>query len=316
MGPPGPRGIGGEMGPTGPPGPPGLPGPPGPAGYYDGGVQPWIGKGPQPQPIWNGNGPQPYWDGKGNGLLRDEASPKDNVVRGDVEFGLDALTQRILRVRQPMGTQNNPALSCRVLRRYLPEAQSGLYYVDPNQGSPLDAIQVFCNMEAGETCVYPSQIIIPQKNWYTSKTKDKKHVWFSESMPEGFQFQYGSNGSDPDAVNIQLNFIRLLSKRGHQNLTYHCRNSVAYMDQASGNLKKAVLLQGSSDVSLRAEGNARFRYRVTQDGCTQHTGSWGKTVIQFKSRHLSHLPIIDIAPMDVGAPDQEFGVEIGPVCFS
>ena len=27
------------------------------------------------------------------------------------------------------------------------------------------------------------------------------------------------------------------------------------------------------------------------------------------------MPIVDIAPMDVGAPDQEFGAEFGPVCF-
>ena len=67
---------------------------------------------------------------------------------------------------------------------YLP---IGFYYVDPNQGSPLDAVKVFCNMESGQTCIYPSQASIPQKNWYTSKNKDKKHVWFSESMPEGFQ---------------------------------------------------------------------------------------------------------------------------------
>lgn len=46
-----------------------------------------------------------------------------------------------------------------------------------------------------------------------------------------------------------------------------------------------------------------------------HTGSWGKTVIDYKTSKTSRLPIIDIAPMDVGAPDQEFGVEVGPVCF-
>lgn len=46
-----------------------------------------------------------------------------------------------------------------------------------------------------------------------------------------------------------------------------------------------------------------------------HTGSWGKTVIDYKTTKTSRLPIIDIAPMDVGAPDQEFGVEVGPVCF-
>ena len=64
----------------------------------------------------------------------------------------------------------------------------GSYYVDPNQGSPLDAIKVFCNMETGETCVYPAQAEIPKKNWYTSKNiKEKKHVWFGEAMTDGFQ---------------------------------------------------------------------------------------------------------------------------------
>lgn len=46
-----------------------------------------------------------------------------------------------------------------------------------------------------------------------------------------------------------------------------------------------------------------------------HTGSWGKTVIEYKTSKTSRLPVIDVAPMDVGAPDQEFGLEIGPVCF-
>lgn len=46
-----------------------------------------------------------------------------------------------------------------------------------------------------------------------------------------------------------------------------------------------------------------------------HTGAWGKTVIDYKTTKTSRLPIIDIAPMDVGAPNQEFGIEVGPVCF-
>ncbi len=44
------------------------------------------------------------------------------------------------------------------------------------------------------------------------------------------------------------------------------------MDQATGNLKKAVLLQGSNDVEIRAEGNSRFTYGVLEDGCkVSHT---------------------------------------------
>jgi len=134
-------------------------------------------------------------------------------------------------------------------------------------------------------------------------------------MTGGFQFQYGTDGADSEDVSIQMTFMRLMSNQASQNVTYHCKNSIAYMDSASGNLKKAVLLQGSNDIEIRAEGNSRFTYSVVEDGCTSHTGSWGKTVIDYKTTKTSRLPIIDIAPMDVGAADQEFGVEVGAVCF-
>lgn len=232
----------------------------------------------------------------------------------EVDTTLKTLTQKMEKIRSPDGTQKSPARMCRDLRMCHPEWKSGTYWVDPNQGSPLDAIKVFCNMETGETCVNPSDNTVPMRNWYLSKNT-KKHVWFSESMTGGFQFQYGNEGSDPEDVSIQMTFMRLMSNQASQNVTYHCKNSVAYMDAATGNLKKALLLQGSNDVEIRAEGNSRFTYTVSEDGCTSHTGTWGKTVIDYKTSKTSRLPIIDIAPMDVGAPDQEFGVEIGPVCF-
>ena len=78
------------------------------------------------------------------------------------------------------------------------------------------------------------------------------------------QFSYAQN--NPFA-SVQLNFLRLLSTEASQNVTYHCKNSIAYMDQASGNLKKALLLGGSNEVEIRAEGNSRFTYSVLEDGC-------------------------------------------------
>lgn len=47
----------------------------------------------------------------------------------------------------------------------------------------------------------------------------------------------------------------------------------------------------------------------------KHTGEWGKTVFQYQTRKAVRLPIVDIAPYDIGGPDQEFGADIGPVCF-
>ncbi len=63
---------------------------------------------------------------------------------------------------------------------------TGDYWVDPNVGSAADSIKVFCNMETGETCVKPSTPKIPRKNWWSSKSKAQKHVWFGESMNGGF----------------------------------------------------------------------------------------------------------------------------------
>lgn len=91
---------------------------------------------------------------------------------------------------------------------------------------------------------------------------------FFVSLLFSVQFEYGSEGSTPEDVNIQLTFLRLMSTEASQNITYHCKNSIAYMDQATGNLKKALLLQGSNEIEIRAEGNSRFTYSVTEDGCT------------------------------------------------
>lgn len=164
------------------------------------------------------------------------------------------------------------------------------------------------------------------------------------------QFSYAEDNPAANAASVQLTFLRLLSTEATQNLTYHCKNSIAYLDQTTGNLKKALLLQGSNDVEIRAEGNSRFTYSVLEDGCKvradgcnfqprtnhskllmfnccmvlthfsalnqqKHTGRWGKTVFEYKTQKTSRLPIVDIAPMDIGGADQEFGVDVGAVCF-
>lgn len=66
----------------------------------------------------------------------------------------------------------------------------------------------------------------------------------------------------------QLAFMRLLANHASQNITYHCKNSIAYMDQASGNVKKALKLMSSVETEIKAEGNSKYMYAVLEDGCT------------------------------------------------
>lgn len=83
-----------------------------------------------------------------------------------------------------------------------------------------------------------------------------------------FQFAYGNKDQAANSVTVQMTFIRLLSKEASQTITYHCKNSVGYKDEKMGNLKKAVILKGSNDLELKAEGNNRFRYTVVEDSCS------------------------------------------------
>lgn len=248
-------------------------------------------------------------------MRADQAADGNHQHDAEVDATLKSLNNQMENIRSPDGTKKSPARTCRDLKQCHPDWKSGEYWIDPNQGCTVDAIKVFCNMETGESCIYPKPANIPRKNWWTTKGGDRKHIWFGEAMNGGFQFNYGDENLAPNTASIQMTFLRLLSTEASQNLTYHCRNSIAYMDESSGNLKKALLLRGSNDVEIRAEGNSRFTYSVLEDGCKKHTGQWSKTVIEYKSQKTSRLPLVDIAPVDIGGAHQEFGVDVGAVCF-
>jgi len=231
-----------------------------------------------------------------------------------VDATIKSLNSQIESLLTPEGSRKNPARTCRDIQLGHPEWTSGMYWIDPNQGCSSDAIKVFCNFDTRETCISAQPGSIAQKNWFRT-TQAKKHVWFGETINGGTEFAYNDETLSTQSMATQLAFMRLLSNQASQNITYHCKNSVAYMDDESGNLKKAVLLQGSNDVELRAEGNSRFTFNILEDGCTRHTGEWSKTVIEYRTNKPSRLPILDIAPLDIGGADQEFGLDIGPVCF-
>lgn len=72
----------------------------------------------------------------------------------------------------------------------------------------------------------------------------------------------------------QLGFLQLLSTNAQQNLTYHCKNSVAYHDVAKNTYRKAIKFLAYNDAEITARGNARFRYEVLEDGCK--VGCWFK----------------------------------------
>lgn len=45
-------------------------------------------------------------------------------------------------------------------------------------------------------------------------------------------------------------------------------------------------------------------------------GTWRKTVLEIDTANTLRLPIHDVAVYDIGDNGEEFGLEVGPVCFS
>lgn len=208
------------------------------------------------------------------------------------------------RFRRPDGKKDAPARTCRDLHVAHPELPSGEYWIDPNDGDPRDAILAHCDMDRRATCVFPQ----PKRSPEVTYNGDEQEVWLGD-VPGGIKLTYKSDSN-------QLGFLQLLSTAAQQNLTYHCKNSVAYHDAAKNTYRKAVKFLAYNDAEITARGNQRFRYDVLEDGCKHRKNEWSKTVMTYRTDKAIRLPVLDMAVKDVGKEGQSFWLEIGMVCFS
>lgn len=226
-------------------------------------------------------------------------------------FGsLNSLRQEIETMRFPLGTQDSPARTCQDLHLSQPDLKDGEYWIDPNQGCSRDSLKVFCNFTSGaETCLYPSTSINSVK--MSSWDNETPGSWYSQ-FTTGSKFSYVDSAGEPVGV-VQLGFLRLLSVQARQNLTYHCHRSVAWADRsAKNNHNRALHLQGANDERLSYETSPYIKALV--DGCSYRKG-FDKTVLEINTPQVEHLPLLDIKVSDFGESNQQFGFEVGPVCF-
>ncbi|CAG2114878.1 unnamed protein product, partial [Medioppia subpectinata] len=292
----------GERGPAGPAGSPGEP------FAYDAAALAAILN----QSGGQTKGPDPMLGDQPNRLFSTDVSleEKKKIV---FEF-YDQLVKEYEKLRRPTGERDSPAKTCKDLSQLHPHFESGktlttfwgVYYIDPNEGNSNDAIQAYCDMSTKSTCVMPAPITVPVRAY--NKESKFGHNWFSE-MKGGFTFAY-------KADSIQINFLQLLSQNAVQNITYVCKNSVAFYDEAKHTHRKAVKLMTYNDIELTADGNHMFTYQAIRDGCQKHNDQLDSTVIEYKTDKPQRLPLLDIAVRDIGGKDQEFGLELGPVCFN
>ncbi|XP_064210552.1 collagen alpha-1(II) chain-like isoform X1 [Anguilla rostrata] len=229
-------------------------------------------------------------------------SDKPNYVL--IQAVLDSLRQDLrLFLDPPDGTKEHPATTCLELWLCQPNFTSGLYYIDPNQGSPADALLAYCDFTAGgRTCLSPSQPQVPIKAWMKDSGTENSFHWLS-TLDGGFQlpqFEY------PGASVVQLRFLRLSSRFVTQNVTYSC---------SSGHQ------QGQREREIKFLADTRRQsYLGALKDCVQSEGAvpsgTRESVFQFESEDLDLLPLRDLAVFASGDLAQEFGFTVGPVCFS
>lgn len=212
-------------------------------------------------------------------------------------------------MKYPMGTQNNPARTCKDLQLCHPEFADGEYWIDPNQGCSGDSFKVYCNFTAGgETCIYPDKKSSGVR--ISSWPKEVPGSWFSE-FKRGKIFSYVD--ADGNAINmVQMTFLRLLTASARQNFTYSCHQSVAWYDASSDSYNKALRFLGANDEEMSYDNNPYIK--AISDGCETRKG-YGKTVMEINTPKIDQVPIIDVMLTDFGDPNQKFGFEVGPVCF-
>nr|ALJ10931.1 collagens [Dolomedes sulfureus] len=91
---------------------------------------------------------------------------------------------------------------------------------------------------------------------------------------------------------------------------------VVYKDAKKDSLRRAVKLMAYNDLELVADGNPRFGFDTIQDDCQNRDNNWAQTIVKYSTDKPQRLPIVDVGFKDIGQRSQEFGIDLGPVCFS
>ena len=100
-----------------------------------------------------------------------------------------------------------------------------------------------------------------------------------------------------------------------QNMTYHCQNSYAHKNK-NGAIMSYIKLMTSDETELTTTSDRRNQLDVKRDKCFLKDNTWNQADFEFITKRTAKLPIVDIAVYDVNDKNEEFGLDVGPVCFS
>merc|ERR1712136_315897 len=310
QGPPGEQGLGGPKGPVGPVGLQGPPGPPGPttnpfSSEYFATMLPFVRKEFTKQERTSSSDegfPMGYFQLKYYRSVQDNSNTKAALTMFNL---LDVLDIKAESERKPDGSKFFPAKSCSDIQMCFPASKNGKYWLDPNGGAKTDAFKVYCDFTKSpvETCVKPTTSF--QGEW--NKKVNKEFNWIGQDLEaESGQVMY-----EPRPT--QWNSLRLDHTHARQNVTYNCKNSLAYRTVEGG--KHTFLKFLASDSQEVTAFGKRDKMNVLKDECHMKDPVWRKAVFEIDTSVMDKLPLRDIAVSGAEGNDEFYSVEMGSVCF-
>uniref|UniRef100_A0A674NR83 Fibrillar collagen NC1 domain-containing protein n=1 Tax=Takifugu rubripes TaxID=31033 RepID=A0A674NR83_TAKRU len=283
------KGVQGERGLKGVQGHPGPPGSPGAPGKL---TQPSNPKSAQTNKLKT----KPTKNSTRKYLQRSRETPN---VTGGKEHRPKSLSRRWSghgdHFDWPLGTKADPATTCYELGLTHPQLHDGYFYIDPNQGCPCDAVQVFCNFTAGgTTCIRPLQ---SQIRFHWEQGQKTRVQWLGQQHG-GSLLEYAGLGV------VQLRFMRFHSHTCSQRMTVSCNGSQSRVGKTDS-AQWLVHLTGDSgnEISSHFTSVSRRECEVEVDVHTQVD--------------TELLPVRDLGvEISSGSPFfQEVAVVLGPLCF-
>jgi len=223
---------------------------------------------------------------------------------------IDGLKIKVFGTTKPDGSPEFPAKSCKDIQMCFPEATTGEYWIDPNGGQIDDKVKVLCNFTADrvETCVQPTAEFDIVKMEDFKSNDFTQHKWVAKQTDDK-RIMYPVRAS-------QWRNLVIGMKSGHQNITYHCRNSPAHSTM-EGSQSDFLKLLNNKNVEMQTTTKSRLEsVKVMEDGCWMNDGSWQQTVVEYSTKDLNKLPLRDVAVRGSGNADESFSLTVGKVCFS
>lgn len=217
---------------------------------------------------------------------------------------LNRVREAIVRVgHSRLGSRTSPGKNCRDIKLSNPDFKDGEYWIDPNGDSALDALKVFCRMETLETCIKPEITEYRRDRWTKDSTSGQ--YFMSDVFGKMKEFKY-------DIADKQMKVLQFDSQSARQGVTYHCLNSHAYgtrfitdagdeLDSAEGRFKRTTyidILEGDCE-TISSKDN-----------------QWHRNRYEVRTNKSELLPLVDVLLFDIGGENQQFGIDVGEVCFS